>query len=227
MKILIVADEECTALWDYYVPGRLRDYELILSSGDLKADYLSFLVTMARCPLKYVHGNHDESYFEEPPEGCDDIDDKLIVYKGLRILGLGGSQPYSRGRYQFSESQMQKRIKKLRRAIKMVGGVDIVLSHAAPRGVGDWDDYSHIGFESFLELIDTYHPKYLLHGHVHLNYSTDIPRVREYGGTKVINCCEKFELDYDFPSEVPELTKFQKWYCRVFLKNLEFIRSYW
>ena len=69
MKILTVADEECLAFWDYYVPGRLSSYELILSSGDLKADYLSFLVTMARCPVMYVHGNHDGSYKEEPPEG--------------------------------------------------------------------------------------------------------------------------------------------------------------
>ena len=61
MKILAISDEECPALWDYYVPGRLKEYDLILASGDLKADYLSFLVTMARAPVLYVHGNHDTS----------------------------------------------------------------------------------------------------------------------------------------------------------------------
>ena len=90
MKVLIVSDEECPALWDYYQPGRLKEYDLILSCGDLKAKYLSFLVTMARCPLLYVHGNHDTSYAKEHPEGCDCIDDMLIEYNGLRILGLGG-----------------------------------------------------------------------------------------------------------------------------------------
>ena len=60
MKILSVADEECSALWEYYTPGKLREYDLILSGGDLKGDYLSFLVTAARCPLMYVQGNHDE-----------------------------------------------------------------------------------------------------------------------------------------------------------------------
>lgn len=54
MKILTVSDEECAALWDNYVPGRLKEYDLILSCGDLSARYLSFLVTMARCPLLYV-----------------------------------------------------------------------------------------------------------------------------------------------------------------------------
>lgn len=223
MKILIVADEECPALWDYYVPGRLKVYDLILSSGDLKGDYLSFIVTMARCPLMYVHGNHDGTYDDEPPEGCDSIEDKLVVYKGLRILGLGGCQPYSRGKHQYSERQMRKRIKKMKRAIEMVGGVDIVLTHAAPLGVGDWDDASHRGFKAFLEFIDQYHPKYLLHGHVHLNYGMKIERVREHSGTKVINCCEKYELEYDFPRQLEPLTPAKKLYCRWFLKNLQII----
>ena len=61
MKILTISDEECPALWDYYLPGRLDEYDLIISCGDLKSRYLSFLVTMAKCPVLYVHGNHDTS----------------------------------------------------------------------------------------------------------------------------------------------------------------------
>ena len=118
---------------------------------------------------------------------------------------------------------MRKRIRKLKKAIEMVGGVDIVLSHAAPRGVGDWDDLSHQGFEAFLELIDTYHPKYLLHGHVHLSYAHTIQRIREYHGTKVINCCERYELDYDFPAEYQPLSGAKRLYCRLFMKNLQII----
>ena len=48
MKILALSDEECPALWEYYTPGKLDGFDLILSCGDLKADYLSFLVTMAK-----------------------------------------------------------------------------------------------------------------------------------------------------------------------------------
>ena len=55
MKILTLADVECKALWDYYTPGKLKDYDLILSCGDLKPAYLSFLVTMGKAPLFYVH----------------------------------------------------------------------------------------------------------------------------------------------------------------------------
>ncbi len=195
MRILAVSDEIHKPFWDYYRPGMFDGFDLILSSGDLKAEYLSFLVTVSHKPVLYVHGNHDGDYKENPPEGCDCIDDMLITYKGVRILGLGGSRKYSASAHQYSEAQMRHRIKKLRKAIKLMGGVDIVLAHAAPLGVGDAEDLPHKGFQAFLDFIDTYHPQYLLHGHVHLNYGVKIPRQREYHGTQVINCCGHFELD--------------------------------
>ena len=39
MKILAIADEELPIFWDNYVPGRLKEYDLLLSAGDLKAGY--------------------------------------------------------------------------------------------------------------------------------------------------------------------------------------------
>ena len=102
MKILLVSDEEDRFLWDYYTPGRLKGIDLILSAGDLKAEYLSFLVTMANRPLLYVHGNHDGGYAQRPPEGCQCIDGKLVTVGGLRILGLGGSALYNGGPHQYT-----------------------------------------------------------------------------------------------------------------------------
>lgn len=223
MKILTLADEECSALWDYYTPGMLKEYGLILSAGDLKADYLSFLVTMARCPLMYVHGNHDGRYDEFPPEGCDDIDDKLVVYKGIRILGLGGSRKYSGGKYQYTDREMKKRIRKLKRAIRLAGGVDIVLSHSAPEGVGDAEDLAHRGFPSFLDLIDTYHPQYVLHGHMHMNYATGLTRKGEYHGTQIINCCERYVLEWEEPMADRPKTTLARRLALAFTKNLEYI----
>lgn len=195
MKILCIADEELTIFWDSYVPGRLKEYDLILSSGDLKAAYLSFIVTMARAPLMYVHGNHDTGYAVTEPEGCDSIDGQIVEYRGLRILGLGGCLWYRPGAHQYSEKEMRKRIRKLRWQIAKYGGVDIIVTHAPPRGVGDGEDRAHQGFESFLELMDAYRPRYLLHGHVHLSYGRDRTREREYHDTKVINVCEKYVLE--------------------------------
>ena len=195
MKILALSDEECPALWDYYVPGRLKEYDLIISCGDLKASYLSFIVTMARVPVLYVHGNHDVGYERNPPEGCDCIEDQLIVYNGLRILGLGGCRRYRPGPHQYTEKEMRQRIRKLRRKLWWHRGVDIVVTHAPPAGVGDDEDVAHRGFDCFLPLLEKYKPKYLLHGHVHMNYGKDTVRVRQLGETKVINTYERYVLD--------------------------------
>ena len=195
MKILAIADEELMEFWDYYVPGRLKQYDLILSAGDLKAAYLSFIVTMARAPVLYVHGNHDTGYAVTEPEGCDSIDGKIVEYRGLRILGLGGCLWYRPGDHQYSEKDMKKRIRKLRWEIAKYGGVDIILTHAPPKGVGDGEDRAPQGFECFLELMDTYRPRYLLHGHVHMSYGMSFQREREYHGTQVINVCEKYVID--------------------------------
>ncbi len=195
MKILIVADEESPALYDHYVPGRLKEYDLILSCGDLRPQYLSFLVTMARCPVLYVHGNHDEIYARRPPEGCDCIDGQLITYNGVRILGLGGSRKYRDGAHQYTERQMRRRIVRLRWKLRRAGGVDIVVTHAPPEGVGDLDDPAHRGFAALCALLDRYRPQYLLHGHVHKSYGRDNPRVRQYGETAVINCSGRYVLE--------------------------------
>lgn len=200
MKILAISDEVSPALYDFYIPGRLDGYDLIISCGDLKPQYLSFLVTMTRVPLLYVHGNHDGIYEKRPPEGCDCIEDKLVVYKGLRILGLGGTPRYNDGKHQYSEAQMKWRIFKLKRKIRKYKGVDIVVSHAPLLGVGDGEDYAHRGFQAFLDFVDRYKPKYWLHGHMHLNYTQDKIRLREYNGTQVINVTERYAL------EIPEDT---------------------
>ncbi len=196
MKILAIADEESPELWEYYTPGCLDEYDLILSSGDLKSSYLSFLVTMAHCPVMYVHGNHDGIYQEQPPEGCECIDGRMVNYKGIRILGLGGCIEYSSGPYQYTQKQMDKRIRRLRWKLRKARGVDIVVTHAAPRGVGDAEDFAHRGFTGFLDLIRKYHPRFLLHGHVHLRYGTNIKREQEYEGTRVINVCGQYTLEY-------------------------------
>ena len=194
MKVLLISDQESAALWDYYQPGRLDGIDLILSCGDLKPEYLRFLVTMGRAPLLYVHGNHDEQYADDPPEGCDCIEDDLVVVNGLRILGLGGSCWYNGGLHQYTEQQMARRIFRLWWKICRAGGVDIVVTHAPPRGYGDADDPAHRGFESLLRLIDKYQPRYFVHGHVHLNYGRN-PRIFHRGETTIINAYGKYILE--------------------------------
>ena len=197
MKLLLVSDQESPYYWDYYTPGRLDGIDLILSCGDLKADYLSFLVTMGRAPVLYVRGNHDRTYATHPPEGCDCIENQLVTVKGLRILGLGGCPRYNLGTDQYTEKEMARRIRRCTRQIKRAGGVDIVLTHAAPRGFGDGPDPAHMGFEAFLPLLDQWHPRYLIHGHYHLSYNGRQPRILERNGTTLINAYERYILEID------------------------------
>ncbi len=203
MRILAVSDEELDAFWGHYQPGRLAEYDLIISCGDLNYNYLEFLVTMARCPVLYVPGNHDTSYLRHPPEGCDCIDDRIVEYNGVRILGLGGCRRYHPGPYQYSEKEMRRRIRRLRFALWRSKGVDIVVTHAPPYGVGDGLDRAHWGFSALLELLDKYKPQYLLHGHVHMRYGMG-ERENQYGQTQVINVSERYVLEVpegDYPPE--------------------------
>lgn len=198
MKILVVSDEPAPVYYDYYRPGKLDEFDLILSCGDLSRRYLEFLVTMAHCPLLYVRGNHDDSLIDEPPEGCECIEDRLVTVNGLRILGLGGSYRYKKtGRSMYTERQMERRIRKLRWKLRRAGGVDIVVAHAPIRGVNDMDNLTHRGFECFRDLVAMYSPKYFIHGHIHRNYGVNIPQISSCLTTTVINGCDYFILDTD------------------------------
>ena len=199
MKILLIADEESPFLWDYYVPGRLKGIDMILSCGDLKQEYLEFLVTMANVPLYYVPGNHDKGYINYPPEGCEDIDCKLVKCNGLRIAGFGGCIRYNLGVYQYTDSEMMRRVGRLVPKIRMAGGVDIIISHAPPRGYGDAEDNAHHGFKVFPQLIDKFHPQYWVHGHVHPSYGNMLPRSVKCGSTTVYNAVGWHIIEVDPP----------------------------
>ncbi|WP_308682795.1 metallophosphoesterase family protein [Stomatobaculum longum] len=195
MRILAVSDTEADRFYTYYTPGRLDSYDLIISCGDLRREYLEFLVTFARCPLLYVHGNHDEALEKQAPEGCICIDGKLYVHEGIRILGLGGSFRYKPGPFQYNEAQMRGRILRLAPSLLRQRGFDILVSHAPAYGIGDLPTRTHRGFESFNRLLDKYHPRLFLHGHVHRNYGPKLPQKRAYNDTLIVNAYGYCELE--------------------------------
>ncbi len=188
MRILAVADVESKFYYDFYSPGKLKDFDLIIGCGDLPEEYLEFLVTMADCPLIYIHGNHDN--FRKIPEGCICIDDDYFVYKGIRFIGLGGSFKYRDGKYMYTETQMKRRIFRLMPKIFRHKGFDVLVTHAPARHINDFDTLPHRGFECFNKLLKKYRPKYFLHGHIHRNYASYIPQKTEREGTTIINAYE-------------------------------------
>ena len=211
MKILLVADREERALWGAWsedMRQRLSDVSLILSAGDLDPAYLEFLVTMLNVPLVYVRGNHDGCYDEKPPEGCISADGRIIEAAGLRIMGLGGSMRYRPGDPDmYTEAEMRRRTRplQLRMAADSLagrGGIDILLTHAPCRGYGDMEDIPHRGFKCFHKILEKYHPKYFVHGHMHFSYNYSQKRETEHNDVMVINAYERYLLEY--PLEIEE-----------------------
>lgn len=196
MKILAIADEEARRFYDFYQPGILDEFDLIIACGDLHRAYLEFLVTLGPCPVLYVHGNHDESYDENPPEGCICIDDDIYVFRGVRIMGLGGSYRYRKGKYMFTEKEMRARVRRLWFKLLRHRGFDILVTHAPALHINDFDNLTHRGFGCFVDLIDKYKPRYFIHGHIHKNYGIRIPQRTLRGETTIINAYEYCCLEY-------------------------------
>ncbi|MDA3957913.1 metallophosphoesterase [Oceanispirochaeta sp.] len=135
--------------------------------------------------------------------GATYIGDKVVRLKSKKLLiaGLGGSLRYNKGVNQYTEFQM--RLKMLKMVPRLLWNkwrhgryLDILLTHAAPRGIHDKEDPCHLGFKSFLWFMDKYKPRYLLHGHIHL-YSLNDKRVTQYKETTVINTYDHYLLDYE------------------------------
>lgn len=195
MKILVLSDEPDKMLWEYLDRRRLDGIDLILSCGDLPGDYLSFLTCFTHAPILYVHGNHDTRYETKPPEGCVCIEDTIYVYEGVRILGLGGCMRYKPGIHQYSEKEMRKRVRKLRGRLWYRKGFDILLTHAPAYDLGDSEDLPHRGFKVFRELMLKYRPKYLVHGHVHKEYSHEFKRVSQWEDTIIVNAWMSYVIE--------------------------------
>jgi Icc-related predicted phosphoesterase len=194
MHILAVSDRMHRALYDYFDAERWRDIDLVLSCGDIDARYLSFLVTVIPKPLLYVPGNHDQAYLQNPPEGCDSLDGTVLKFKEFLVGGLGGSYWYNGKDLQYTERQMARRSKKLMGKARKLGGLDILVTHAPPRGIHDQEDMCHRGFQSFRDIIDRFHPKVLVHGHNHEIYGKE-DRELVVGDTRIINAYEYYRFE--------------------------------
>ena len=105
------------------------------------------------------------------PDGAVNADGAIVDVAGLRFAGLGGCRRYSGGPNQYSDGQFARRAASLRRRARwqrLRGGllVDVLLTHAPPRGVGDGDDPPHRGFAALHGVVAALGPAVLLHGHV-------------------------------------------------------------
>ena len=220
MRILCVSDTTSSLAFSSQVREIFKDTDLVLSCGDMPVESHDYLSTMLRADVYYVYGNHNLETFqqemdmdghqiEKPGDSYNKkfygflLDGKCIRDKrtGLLIAGLGGSMRYNEGMSQYTEAQMRRRIWRMIPAllwnrIRYGRYLDILVTHAPPLGIGDEEDVCHRGFGCFLTFMDRFRPKYLVHGHVHLN-DRNAKRVTQYEGTKVINIFGCYQIDDD------------------------------
>ena len=220
MKILCVADHIDPLVYSTQVKNRFREVELVLGAGDLPLEYYSFIVSSLNVPLLFIYGNHNLSQLEfyqgkggAETRNVDDmfkyrnavggtfLEEKHHKHGNLLIVGLGGSMRYNNGQHQFTEFQMMRRILKLAPRLwwnKLVHGryLDVLLTHAPPRGIHDRQDKCHWGFKAFLTFMKWFEPRYLIHGHIHL-YELNEVRRTTYLKTQVVNCYDHLVLEID------------------------------
>ena len=196
MKILTVADVESKGLWEHLDREYLRSIDLILAAGDLKPDYLEYLGLYSPADILHVYGNHDRTHGKRSPGGCICVEDTIYNYKGIRVLGLGGSIRYKPGPDQYTEAEMKSRVHKLWLKLKRHKGIDILVTHAPAYQFNDGEDLPHSGFQVFRDLLDKYKPKYFVHGHIHKSYSHKFKRFDSFMDTTIVNACERCIVEY-------------------------------
>lgn len=220
MKVLCVSDHIDPLVYSTQVKHRFREVQLVLGAGDLPLEYYSFIVSSLNVPLLFIYGNHnlsrlesyqgkasstdarfDDQFRKGDGVGATFLEDRHHKHGKLLIAGLGGSMRYNNGAHQFTEAQMLLRVLRMAPRLwwnRLVHGrfLDVLLTHAPPRGIHDRADKCHWGFKAFLTFMKWFKPRYLIHGHIHL-YELNEVRRTTYLQTEVVNCYDHLVLEID------------------------------
>lgn len=187
MDILAISDKEDSLLSARIERAQIKGPGVVVSCGDLRPGYLDCIATTANAPLLFVRGNHDTDERGYLDMGGTPLDGDVVRIDGLNFAGLDGSYAYREGIVGFTEGEMRGKVLLLAAKALARGGIDVLVTHAPPRGYGDLDDLPHRGFKCFNWLLDRFRPRLLLHGHTHLDYGI-IPRELQHpSGTRIVN----------------------------------------
>lgn len=207
MKILAIADAVSPIIYSENFPRNLPEFDLLLSAGDMPGHILEFVATKLKTRPVYVLGNHGNGFIRDPetqkitlPGGCLNVHNRVIEVNGVIIAGIEGSARYRPGEQQYTEFQMACMVRKLTPKLlwnqyRKGRAVDILLTHAPPKGPHEGEDFPHRGVPAFNYFIDRWQPKVHIHGHVHLNGANAPREYTTESGVKVVNAFEFTLID--------------------------------
>jgi Icc-related predicted phosphoesterase len=178
-NLLALSDEVDQRIYNEHLHENFSDIDLLISCGDLPFYYLEYVLDVLNKPMFFVHGNHDPSVEhsaageKKQPWGADNLDNKVVRYQGLILVGFEGSPSYSADIYQYSQLEMWVKVLKIVPKLwlnKLLYGkyFDVLVTHAPAWDVSDQPDKAHRGFKAFRWLLSAFKPGYHLHGHVHI-----------------------------------------------------------
>lgn len=168
LRIVAIADD------DSQVGKRSgSEADLLLSCGDLWDQTIQWASQLYKCRRAFaVRGNHDtDAAF---PPGIDDLHMTIQEFQGLRFGGFRGCWRYKpRGHHLWEQREVGALLRGL-------PAVDVFVAHNSPSGVHEVDAGVHQGFEDFWEYIERARPRYVIHGHQH------VERVTRHGDTLIM-----------------------------------------
>ncbi len=177
MRILAVADIHGSQYRLNLILKNIDRYspDLIVICGDITqfgpGELAKTLLDQIPIETLTVTGNIDS---DDVKKGIDDskainIEMKKIIKKGIPFVGLSGTKT---DEFKFLEDK------------KMVGNKTVIVSHVPPYGLQDKIFIGlHGGSKELREIIDKYHPRLVLCGHIH-----EDPGYTENNGSIIVNC---------------------------------------
>ena len=205
MRILTVSDKVEPVLYGPYIRERVGKVDLVLACGDLPYYYLEYIVSLLDAPLYYVHGNHDKavaqpvgtmggatSGMSTPLGWAVNLHMRRANHTGLLLAGFEGCRRYNPDApFQYSEGEVRRQVwalnaRLLLNRVRYGRYLDIVITHAPPRGIHDDTDLPHQGFESYLTFLRRCRPMLMIHGHQHV-YNRNTVTETTFESTHIVN----------------------------------------
>ena len=117
---------------------------------------------------------------------------RVIRHQGLLVAGLEGCRRYKPAApFQYGEREVRWQVFSLMQRLRLNRlrygrQLDILVTHAPPRGIHDAEDLPHQGFAPYLTLLRASRPALMIHGHTHI-YNRNNVTETNLGATRIIN----------------------------------------